>query len=230
MFKKNIALLILLTIFFNAFAAKINKQQSVTFGENNQLIIDGTTGTFSIKYNGRIVIANAHAAFTTNNGNYQTSNYEKRSVVIKHINDKIGAGKLVTITSVKAGAPVMKQIFYCYSNKDFIITELEIDGHALSSNYMAPIVTSKASLYAGAKLQTLFVPFDNDTFIRYKSKDLNNDINTSAEVGVVYDNESRRGLVTGSLTHDNWKSGVKTSGHGDLISNWKFSVGLMMLL
>ncbi|MCC8425835.1 alpha-galactosidase [Mucilaginibacter sp. UR6-11] len=226
MLKKNIALLILLTVFFNAFSNNVNKPQIIPFGKKNQLIIDLATGTFSIKYSGKIIIANAYAAFTTGEDRYQTTDYGKRSIDIKHISDKIGAGSLVTLTSLKTGVPVMKQLFYCYSNSDFIITGLEIDGHDLSSNYMAPLVTGKASLYAGQKLQTLFIPFDNDTFIRYQSNTLSDDVNTSAEVGVIYDNDSRKGLVTGSLMHDNWKSGVKSSGGNGQINKLEVFAGL----
>ncbi|HEY9535277.1 MAG TPA: alpha-galactosidase, partial [Mucilaginibacter sp.] len=201
-------------------------QQIVPFGKNNQLIVDSRTGTFSIKYNGRLILVNATAAFTNGNDKYQTGDYGKRTVSVQSINNQLGRGKLLTITSTKPGAPVMKQLFYCYTKKDFIVTELEIDGHNLHSNYMAPIITNQANLYAGTQLQTLFVPFDNDTFIRYQSKTLSNDVNTSSEVGVIYNDASRKGLVVGSLQHDNWKSGVKSAGANGAISRLEVFGGL----
>jgi alpha-galactosidase len=226
MLKINIALVTLLMAFGNVFGNAIAKPQNIPFGANNQLIIDSSTGNFSVKYSGKIIVDNASAAFTTSEGKFQTVDYEERSVTIKYINDKIGAGKLVTITSVKTGAPVMKQLFYCYLTKDFIITQLEIDGHALSSNYMAPVISGKVNLYASGALKTLFVPFDNDTFIKYQSKVLSNEVNISAEVGVIYDDQSRKGLITGSLMHDSWKSGVKSKGVNGLVNDLEIFGGL----
>ncbi|MFD2871520.1 alpha-galactosidase [Mucilaginibacter ximonensis] len=213
-------------LIISSFALAAGRQQIVPFGENNQLIVDTHTGAFSIKYNGKLILKDATAAFVNNSDKYQSADYIKRTISVKAINDKLGAGKLLTLTSVKAGAPVMKQLFYCYLNRDFVITELEIDGAHLSSNYMAPVVANRGNLYADTDLRTLFVPFDNDTFIKYQSKILGPHVNTSAELGVIYDNASRKGLVVGSLQHDTWKSGVTSAGHGGEISRLEMFGGL----
>lgn len=213
-------------VLMSAFCVAAGSQQIIPFGKNNQLIVDAHTGTISIKYNGKLILVNATAAFTNGNDKYQTQDYTKRTIALQAINDKLGPGKLLTITSTKPDAPIMKQLFYCYLNKDYIITELDIDGHGLSSNYMAPIIARQGNLYAGNQLQTLFVPFDNDTFIRYQSKTLNSDINTSSEIGVIYNDASRKGLVVGSLQHDNWKSGVKSAGVSGVISRLEVFGGL----
>jgi alpha-galactosidase len=226
MFKNNIILALLIFAFSSAFSDGIKKQQIVPFGKTNQLIIDSNTGLFSVKYNGKIIVVNASASFLIGDNKYQTIDFKNRTIKIESIKDKIGTGEVVSLTSIATGLPAMVQRFYCYANKDFIITELEIDGHDLRSNYMAPVITNNANLYAGNKLQTLFVPFDNDTFIRYQSKDLTEQNNTSAEIGVVYDTESRKGLILGSLTHDSWKTGVKSAGNGNLINQLEIFGGL----
>jgi alpha-galactosidase len=225
MLKVNIILVFLFTTCYS-FGITKNKQQVVPFGKNDQLIVDVNTGLFSVKYNSKVVVTNASAAFTASDSKYQTQDYQKRSIRVESIHDKIGAGKLLTLTSIKAGAPIMVQRFYCYPSKEFVITEVEINGHDLRSNYIAPIITNKADLYAGTNLKTLFIPFDNDTFIRYESRDLNEQVNTSAEVGVVYDNQSRKGLVVGSLTHDSWKSGVTSKGEASQITQLEAFGGL----
>lgn len=208
------------------FCIAAGNQQTIPFGKNNLLVVDSHTGTFSIRYNGKLILVKAMAAYTNGDNKYQTSDYIKRTLSIKSINDQLGSGKLLTLTSIKSGVPVMKQLFYCYANKNFIITELEIAGRNLSSNYMAPVVTNHANLYAGSNIQTLFVPFDNDTFIRYRSKALSSVVNVSSEVGVIYDSASRKGLVIGSLQHDNWKSGVKSAGANGIISSLEAFGGL----
>lgn len=211
---------------FESFGAIKPKRQLFPFGKTNQLIIDANTGLFSVKYNGKNIIDNASASFLVKKNKYQTADFKNRTIKIGNIKDKVGSGKLVSLISITTGLPVMIQRFYCYPNKDFIILELEIDGHSLSSNYMAPVITNKANLYAGNKLKTLFVPFDNDTFIRYQSNELNQQVNTSAEVGVVYDNESRKGLILGSLTHDSWKTGIRSAGKASLINQLEIFGGL----
>ncbi|MGF7078380.1 alpha-galactosidase [Mucilaginibacter sp. UYCu711] len=226
MLRVNVVIAFFLILTCESFGAIKNQQYIVPFGKKNQLIIDVNTGLYTVKYSGKITVANASASFLVGNNKYQTADFKKRIVKIESIQDKMGAGKLVSLISTAVDLPVTIQRFYCYANKDFIITELEIDGHALSSNYMAPLITNKANLYAGNKLQTLFVPFDNDTFIRYQSKELNEQNNTSAEVGVVYDNESRKGLILGSLTHDSWKTGVKSAGNENLINQLEIFGGL----
>lgn len=218
--------LLVVGLVMSSYCVAAGNQQIVPFGKNNQLIVDTHTGAFSVKYFGKLVLANATAAFVNKGESYKTADYSKRTIKIQAINDKLGAGKLLTITSIKANAPVMKQLFYCYLNRDFIITELEIDGHDLSSNYMAPVVSNRANLYAGNDLRTLFIPFDNDTFIRYQSKTLSSNVNTSAELGVIYNDASRKGLVVGSLQHDAWKSGVKSAGINGGISRLEIFGGL----
>jgi alpha-galactosidase len=226
MLKIKIAVVLVITAFCHAFSVPVTKQQIVPFGKNNQLIVDANTGLYSIKYNSKSIISNTSAGFASGDHKFQTNDYSKRTIKVESIHDKLGAGKLLTIKSVKADAPVMVQRFYCYPNKEFIITELEIDGNNQRSNYMAPVISPQANIYASNNLKTLFVPFDNDTFIRYQSKELNADVNISAEVGVIYDNESRKGLVIGSLTHDTWKTGVKSSGKGGHIDQLEVFGGL----
>jgi alpha-galactosidase len=226
MLKVDVVIAFLFIIIGESFGAIKDKPQIVSFGRYNQLMVDVNSGLVTVKYGEKVIITNAAASFLSGKDKYQTSDYKKRTVKIENIQDKIGVGKLVSLTSTATGLPVMIQRFYCYANKDFIITELEIDGHDLRSNYMTPFITNKAKIYAGNKLQTLFVPFDNDTFIRYQSKDLTGQNKTSAEVGVVYDNESRKGLILGSLTHDSWKTGVKSAGNGSLINQLEIFGGL----
>jgi alpha-galactosidase len=226
MFRKYLVLFCLILTSCYVFGTGNPAETIVSFGAKNQLVINKTTGLFSVKYNGKLIVTNASAAFASGIDIYQTNSYTNHAVKVMNINGKLGAGKLLMLTSTKAGLPVMVQRFYCYRNKSFIITELEIQGDDLKSNYMAPVITVKPNIEGGSKLQTLFVPFDNDTFIRYQSKNLSDQPNTSAEVGVVYDAQSRKGLILGSLTHDSWKTGVKSTGTDNQINQLQIWGGL----
>ena len=74
---------------------------------------------------------------------------------------------------------------------------------------MAPVnVDRMAELLPAGDNRALFMPFDNDKWIRYQSHALNFDTLTSYEVTAVFNNEGRSGLVVGSVEHDNWKTAV----------------------
>ena len=57
--------------------------------------------------------------------------------------------------------------------------------------------------------RALFIPFDNDKWVRYQSHPLTFDKLTSYEVTAVFNNESRKGFVVGSIEHDNWKTAIE---------------------
>ena len=59
--------------------------------------------------------------------------------------------------------------------------------------------------------RALYVPFDNDHFVRYNAMPMNTTSN-SYEGCAFYDNTTRNGLVVGSVTHDTWKTGIYFTG------------------
>jgi len=107
----------------------------------------------------------------------------------------------------------MEQVFYVYPGHDYFFTEVNLKGAKLKTNMMAPLVSSHVDIGLKGDYRTLFVPFDNDTFIRYDAKSTASMMeNTSAEVTAVYDNQSRKGLVLGSVEHMVWKTGIESKG------------------
>ncbi len=67
--------------------------------------------------------------------------------------------------------------------------------------------TLSPEFLGGDNVRKLVVPFDNDKWIRYRV--LSSDsTGTGCEVGAIYDNHTRRGVVAGSIDHDTWKTGV----------------------
>ena len=74
---------------------------------------------------------------------------------------------------------------------------------------MAPVnVDSISGFLQAGDNRALFVPFDNDKWIRYQSHPLGFDTLVSYEVTAIFNNESRNGLVIGSVEHDNWKTAI----------------------
>ena len=114
-------------------------------------------------------------------------------------------------------AVTLTQSFYVYDGKDYVLTDLALEGAAsLRSNYLAPVAVSVAyDLYAPAQTNRMLrVPFDNDGFVRYHQNRMTGDM-ISYEVSALYAGESRRGVVLGSVSHDRWKSAVEVKASGD---------------
>jgi alpha-galactosidase len=148
--------------------------------------------------------------------------YEKHLFLedkIEILKDKFGQGLKLTFENRSDKLPTMLQNFYIYENNPFVILELIIEGkNEISTNYIEPFAlkfVQSTEWMNGNNNKTdkrvLFVPFDNDKWIRYEAKELKNS-NESYEVTAIYDNYSRRGMVLGSLTHDTWKTGIKVTG------------------
>ncbi|GEP93243.1 alpha-galactosidase [Chitinophaga terrae (ex Kim and Jung 2007)] len=150
----------------------------------------------SYKLNGRLVTSKDYTACT---------------ITSKPLNDAFGKGTLLQATYRGSNLPVLVQSFYQYPGKDYLLTDftLEAAGSNIASNYMAPVnITDMTQPLGGDNLRALFVPFDNDKWIRFKSHPLDFSSLTSYETTAVFNGNSRKGLVVGSVEHDFWKSAV----------------------
>ncbi|MGV8878513.1 MAG: hypothetical protein ACOH2A_05740 [Sphingobacteriaceae bacterium] len=84
---------------------------------------------------------------------------------------------------------------------------------------MATLVSNAVNIHKKGDNRILFVPFDNDTFVRYDAKSMQNELrNTSSEISAFYENRSRYGLIVGSVEHTTWKTGIKTVGKNEMLS------------
>ncbi|MBB6730145.1 CBM35 domain-containing protein [Cohnella zeiphila] len=146
---------------------------------------------------------------------YETHSFSVQSVVPIH--DGFGQGIEVVFVNEAAGKPTLKQVYDFYEGRSYFLTRLDaVSETAISTNYMAPIAVSRPDAVKsgqGTNDRVLTVPFDNDAWIRFKAQSVNRS-DTSYEVTAVYDNDSRTGLILGSVTHDKWKTGIDWSGSG----------------
>ena len=138
----------------------------------------------------------------------------------RKVADAFGRGtchEFVFTSPANGDAVTLTQSFYVYDGKDYVLTDLALEGAAsLRSNYLAPVAVSVAyDLYAPAQTNRMLrVPFDNDGFVRYHQNRMTGDM-ISYEVSALYAGESRRGVVLGSVSHDRWKSAVEVKASGD---------------
>lgn len=178
------------------------------------LTVNAENKTVSITKNNLVVFENMSFAYRIENKNITSKDYS-----ISKINktvEKNKTGEIVKIISIvykSEQLPTLVQKFYLSAADDYILTDFMLESVTeISSNYMAPVVvgTTKA-LTGGNNVRALFIPFDNDKWVRYQSYPLNFPKLTSYEATAIFNNDTRNGLVVGSVEHDNWKTGIEMS-------------------
>ncbi|MBT1711508.1 T9SS type A sorting domain-containing protein [Fulvivirgaceae bacterium PWU5] len=190
-------------------------QETILFGDGGKIVYNLQAGTYTVSQQDKAYITDARAVVHNSTTEVASTAYTTRTIERSDINDAFGAGQKIIINLSGAGLPELQQVFYTYAGKPYFLTEVYLRGTAVSSNYMAPLVSAQASIGVAGDNRVLLVPFDNDTFIRYRSRAMSNTLtNVSSEVTAYYDNISRTGLVIGSVEHEDWKTGVRTIGAG----------------
>ncbi len=176
---------------------------------NGMVVYNLKTGIYSVYSHDELIFSNIIATCKVNGEMLSSADFPERKYSQISITDKFGNGTRHTIALKGKSGVEMKQVFYMYSNCPYFITQVELTGAYVKSNYMSPFKGSFAHI--DGDVRTVFFPFDNDTFISYNSKPFIAPVaNTSSETGAVFDNTSRKGFVFGSLEHEVWKTGVST--------------------
>lgn len=154
------------------------------------------------------------------------ANHEFKMEEVEPFQDRGGKGIKVTVSHRQDGLPTLKQIYYIYEQKDYLLTQVVAEqATPMATNYIAPLIVDRrggVDLGQYGDNRVLVTPFDNDAWSRYLSKTINTDLNNqnyeSSELTAIYDNDSRRGFVVGSVSHDTWKTGIYWSGSNDRLN------------
>ena len=181
-----------------------------------KLTISKATGRFSVTWGSQAEIVGAYGEAKLPDGTaLRTDAFPDHKIRRAPVKDSFGSGEQLVVTH--SGGPTrakLKQTFCVYRGRAEVIARLELEGSASGTNQVAPVVTEQpVKLRHIGPLQSLFVPYDNDDYFRYSSSAWNQR-EGSFEVGSLYDDASRRGLVIGSIDHDVWKSAVKFERNG----------------
>ncbi len=188
--------------------------QNIKINENKwQINYDDATKEVTYSYDNEAIINNASARVKKGDTYFLSSEYNKPELSSADVTDAFGNAKVYTLRYTDTRKPTIEQKFYFYSDRDYFFTEVMlISSSETSSNYLAPIYTTTESsfLSKNENNRILTVPFDNDGFIRYSSYPLAVD-SVSFEVTAMFNGDTRKGLVVGSVEHDNWKTGIRFS-------------------
>lgn len=180
------------------------------------------TGEWLVKYNeenkavditqsSRLLFNSLYASYKLGDKLITTRDYTKSSSRSFSVNDSFGHGSALEITFTSDQLPTLIQTFYVYNEKDYILTEFKLvsDREEIASNYMSPVnIDRVGDILPKGENRALFIPFDNDAWVRFKAHSLSFDKLRSYEVTALYNNDSRNGLIIGSVEHDNWKTGI----------------------
>lgn len=198
--------------------------QAVTFDTGIiRIAISQTMGLAEYAWNGAVRIHGAYSGFRLD-GMMNSSGYARHTLVspIIRISDGFGKGIRVSVLHATPGKPSLRQTYYLYEDKPYFFVEAEVENSApVRVNWLAPLaVETEGGVDIGVEgdNRVLFVPWDNDYYIRFRSDPMNG-AGTSYEASAMFDNQSRRGLVVGSVTHDTWKTGVDYRGSRNRIDS-----------
>lgn len=197
-----------LIILLSSFTGK----SSYSFGKWNVVVgVDNKTVTLM---KGKLaVLENFSAAYKMGDKSISTKDYSISGITQTQQKDKTGkTTKIISIIYKSDKLPAMVQRFYVSATNDYILTDFTLESSGdIASNYMAPVVAGKINLVGGDNARALFIPFDNDAWVRYQSHKLDFEKLTSYEATAIFNNDTRNGLVIGSVEHNNWKTGIDMS-------------------
>lgn len=144
--------------------------------------------------------------------------FASRTVNQRAIRDEFGEGEECTVESINGPDCSMTQTLCLHP--DFMLVSVKVAaGRRLRSNFIAPLVShAPVDLLPSGDNRALFVPFDNDKWVRYDAAPFNGS-RTSHEVSAFYNCETRAGLIVGSVEHDTWKTGVKSTVSGRAVAS-----------
>lgn len=197
--------------------------ESINYGSTGRIEYNKNTGTFNVYQKDQLIIDKAHSELIANNITLSSMDYTSRTLTRSSFDDPNGSGQKTEVELRANGLPTMRQIFYAYNDLSYFLMEVFLESDLqLESNYMAPLISARVGFEGSGDYQILDVPFDNDAWVRYSANSTQNTVNTiSAEVTAFYDNTSRLGLISGSVEHGVWKTGVETSGSSNRLNQFR---------
>ncbi len=193
-----------------------------------ELKINTTTGITDIFYNGEPLILQTQARF--NNADEISYLQDTKNLMISEaaLNDVFGVGKKITLSSVTQDDKIqLEHNYYLYTSLDYFLTDFTIVSNELiESNYMSPLITvTPNDVLQSGENKLLWTPFDNDKWIRYNLVDFGASL-SGHEVTTFFNTSSRNGIIIGSVEHDTWKTGIRTSTNDNSITRLEVFGGI----
>ncbi|KIA93605.1 alpha-galactosidase [Pedobacter kyungheensis] len=183
----------------------------IPYGKNGKINYNLQKGTFDVLNGSVLLLEQGFSEVGYQKTTLSSKDYQQIAYTQSKVKDAFGSGIKHTFLLKQNGLPNMRQIIYTYTNRDYFFISVSLVGSNLESNKMVPLKGNLVDSQLKNDASSLFVPFDNDTFISYNAVPLKAGVsNPSAEVTALYQNASRKGYVIGSIEHSDWKTGILT--------------------
>ena len=183
-------------------------------------------GAADILCDGKVLIPHAYAVVKLPE-TVTSMDYRSRTVSRTNVSDGFGVGVKFTVVSANGSLDKMVQTFWLYDKLDYMLAEVKIlRKPGASANFMSPLTSLAPVVFPSAgDNRALAVPFDNDKWVRYNALPFGTNA-MSHEVSAFYNNASRQGLIIGSVEHDVWKTGIKSTTVSNAITGLQIFGGL----
>ena len=178
--------------------------------------LDEQSMRLTVSHDGRTVMADAYCEADVAGEVMRSHEAKSVSTDWQDVSDCFGDGRRHTVDYVMASGARLIQTFTFYEQQPYFVVSLGVTtpGGRAASNYLAPLKTETQTTFMPRdnKNRVLFVPFDNDGFIRYSSNYLRGTETNSYNVTAIYNSVTREGLVVGAVDHYYWKNAVHVKG------------------
>ncbi len=174
------------------------------------LCVDENYGDIVLAHNEKQILNHSCAHWGLDSNLSSFEKLDDISIESVPLKDNIGTGINVIVLG-KNDSTTILQNYYLYDDKDYIITDFTVNScNGVELNYMAPIfMESPIKMSESTANNFLFVPYDNDAWVRYRVTPFGSTPPESYEVSALFNSITREGIVIGSVEHDTWKTGIK---------------------
>ncbi len=206
-----------------------------------EVVFNTGNKTLTYKYDGNVIVDGAFVRIcnkpdqSTTNDILTSKDAQSVGFASESISDEFGSGTKYTYLYRCAGNVSLEQNIFIYKNYPYLITKASAVSNTadkVSYNYVAPIVSETSFttvLPSGGNNRVYDMPFDNDNWHAYDCATWSNanSGNTSMEATALFDVDSRKGVVFGTIDHDTWKTGLKvtTSGSANVLAGLEIFSG-----
>jgi len=189
-------------------ACSLSQKSTHLKNDKVSLACDSKSGTCLLRWTDGTELGPIAAAVEVDGGKRWATTDFPRHLIQRGKN----ANELILRHSGLPDAPELTQHISLQPGSPTLLMDVEAtSSHPIGTRHISPLilaVNGAARLTQGEIPSVIFVPFDNDMWVHYNepidpSKDPD-----SYEVTAIYDNQSRHGLVLGSITHDQWRTGI----------------------
>lgn len=185
-------------------------------------ITAGTSNTLTYTVNGNTIIKNAYVTALDESYNTMSSKeYPSCNLTSKSISDGFGNGTQYTyLFSGKSRQNDLEQNIYIYENLPYILVEASViaSSGTTSSTKICPIVSetnTTLSVLGSSNNRVYNMPFANDNWATFNTVtwEVGQQV-ISCEATALFNNDSRKAIVLGSVDHSTWKSAVYVTPNG----------------